>query len=178
MAKIKNNLPVDYLMDILDYNPDTGEFYWRYRPDVAKRWNTKFAGKLAGAINLSGYLQISIHRKLYYAHRLAWAITYGLECDLCIDHIDGNKLNNKISNLRLATQQENHRNCKMYNNNTSGVKGVSWHKDAKKWRSWITINKIAIHLGLFDDIHSAAAARKYAEIECFGEFRKDLECIT
>lgn len=88
----------------------------------------------------------------------------------CIDHIDRNKLNNTIENLRGATKQENAYNSKLSSNNTSGVTGVSFSKCKSKWRSYINVDHKQIFLGYFTDINDAIKVRLKAEIKYFGEF--------
>ena len=88
-----------------------------------------------------------------------------------VDHIDGNKLNNKRGNLRICTQSQNGANRKSLNrNNQSGVRGVSWHRDAGKWRARIMVNRREIHLGLFENRDDAIQAWESAATKHFGEF--------
>lgn len=89
----------------------------------------------------------------------------------CVDHIDRNKANNNVNNLRFATHTENNINKTTFKN-TSGYVGVSWSKQNKKWQAQIGINGKNKHLGFFDKASDASTARINAEIECFGEFRK------
>lgn len=91
-----------------------------------------------------------------------------------VDHVDGNGLNNRRYNLRLATPTENMQNKSLYRNNKSGVRGVSWHKRDKSWSATIRVNNRLIHLGYFDEIEDAANARIVAELEYFGEFSPTL----
>lgn len=83
----------------------------------------------------------------------------------CLDHIDGNTINNYLHNLRLVTQSQNLKNRKLDRRNKSGVHGVYFHKSTKKWRAYININGKNTHLGLFDNIDDAKKARKSAEQE-------------
>jgi len=117
-------------------------------------------------------------KKTITVHRLV-ALTFieNPENKKCVDHIDGNKTNNNLTNLRWATLTENQRNSKMSISNTSGIKGVSFEKKANKWKASIRINSILIHLGYFDTIEEAAAARQTKANEHFGEFVNDCEKI-
>lgn len=87
-----------------------------------------------------------------------------LDCDIEIDHIDDCGINNTITNLRLATHAHNNQNVKLQKNNTSGYKGVVWHRQAKKWQAQISVNYRNISVGLYDDKEDAAKAiREYRE---------------
>lgn len=177
MAKqnnVKREIDFQYLQSILDYNPNTGSFVWKERCSPPS-FNSKFAGKRAG--NRKGgkygnYWAICVDGTKYVAHRLAWAYVYGEWPDLDIDHIDGNGMNNTISNLRIATRSQNLMNAAKRTNNVSGIRGVSWHKQCKKWCAQIRHNKKAIHLGLFETKEAAIMARKIKEQELFGEFAR------
>jgi hypothetical protein len=87
-----------------------------------------------------------------------------------LDHINGSKSDNRLSNLREATKAQNGANTRLSVNNSSGYKGVRWHTAAKKWVAKIKINYKSIHLGLFTDIEDAAAAYQAAALKYFGEF--------
>lgn len=89
-----------------------------------------------------------------------------------VDHINGNKLDNRRCNLRPVTHQQNLQNCDLRKDNTSGEKGVSWHKNAKKWESYIKANGKRIHLGLFNSKEDAVRAYQEAAEKYFGEFRR------
>jgi len=163
----KKSITVDRLCQLLDYDPATGEFRWRYRQleefatqRAGTTWNTRFAGKIAGAAH-DGYRVISINYRRYRAHRLAWMyVTSGWPVAE-IDHIDCNPGNNRFNNLREATHAENIHNSRKRSNNTSGVKGVYWDKCNRKWCVQIRNRGTQKHIGLFDTIESAALA--YAE---------------
>lgn len=93
-----------------------------------------------------------------------------------VDHINGDRLDNRRNNLRLATHKENMRNKNKINNTSSKYKGVTYNKRAKKWKSQITIDKNCIYLGLFENEVDAAKAYNIKAIELFGDFAK-LNCI-
>ena len=93
----------------------------------------------------------------------------------CVDHIDNDRLNNNVSNLRYATFQENSMNQKLSSKNTSNYKGISYHKPSKKWRALISINGKLKHLGLFDKIEDAVNCRVEKAEELFGEFKNSCE---
>lgn len=158
-----------YLRDCLDYSPESGKFTWKTRPDEhfispdrARSWNTKFAGKVAGSTDGRGYREIKINDRPLKAHRIAWILMNGVAPDQ-IDHINGNRSDNSISNLRDVTNAENDRNRAMSGANTSGVMGVSWRKSDRKWQAQIKIDGRTIHLGYFDDLEHAKAVRIKAE---------------
>jgi hypothetical protein len=137
---------------MLRYDPETGVFYWR-----KKTSKKTVIGKEAGGKNVAGYIVIGIAGKIYYAHRLAWIYMTG-NCPSQVDHADNVKTNNRWKNLRAATHQQNVLNAKRAKNNTSGRKGVTWHKAAKKWSASIFLNGKPNYLGLFncpDEAHEA-----------------------
>ncbi len=134
--------------------------------------NAKIGDK-AGCLNsLSGYAQVRIYSADYRIHRIIWCYHFGpIPSKLQIDHIDGNKTNNMIENLRLATHSQNKSNNKRAHcNSKSNILGVHWSKTKRKWVSQIRKNKKAIHLGCFVNQEDAIAARKAAELQYFGEF--------
>lgn len=150
---MKENLSVDYLKERINYNQDVGSFTWSENSDV------RFALKTAGYVNDKGYLVVSVHGTRYYAHRLAWAITHGYFPKFMIDHIDGNKLNNKISNLREVTASQNQWNqIKPNSRSKTGYLGVSIDLASQKYVASIRKNKKKIHIGRFEcaiDAHNA-----------------------
>lgn len=144
-----------------------------YTENTGKLWR-KFDGKFTttSSMSASGYLQTRIKNKTYYTHKLIWMLYYDEIPQNELDHIDGNKINNKIENLRKATHSENNRNRSKPSNNTSGYKGVAWHKQENKWRAYITINQKQISLGLYDDKEDAVKAYNNAATKYHGEFAK------
>ena len=162
--------PLEELKEFLDYNPDTGIFTWIKIPNN----NRVKVGQVAGVMNSwTCYIQIRFKGIGYKAHRLAYYMYHGVDpLGKCIDHIDGDKANNKIDNLRLATNSQNAMNRhNVPSNNTSGISGVDWHKSVKKWHSRIMVDGVRKSLGFFINIEDARKARKEAEIKYFGEFK-------
>lgn len=127
------------------YNPETGIVYNKFNEEV---------NRLGGKYKSIG---LKINKKTYNLknHHFAWFWVYK-EVVNQIDHIDRNKLNNKIKNLRSVTQQEN-------NFNRSNVKGYTWNKIAKKWQAYIMLNKKYIYLGVYNTIEEAILAREEGE---------------
>jgi hypothetical protein len=145
------------LKELLHYNQDTGIFTW-----IAKN-------KIAGGINSQGYVAIKIKNKIYKAHRLAWLYVHGVWPSI-VDHINRIKNDNKLSNLRLATQSENQFNSNLRKDNTSGIKGITWHKPAKKWLVQIRINKKKTYIGIYEDFEMARIAIDLARKKYHKEF--------
>ncbi|ECJ3227560.1 HNH endonuclease [Salmonella enterica] len=173
-----SRLSPGYLKECLDYDSQSGLFFWKKRPFShfasvrhLNRWNSLFVGKKAGSPNSKGYMQITLDRVTYKAHRLAWMYCYGKYPELSIDHINGVHADNRIANLRLATKSENGMNRGPQINNTSGVKGVCWKEDEMLWVSQIGKDGKTIYLGRFDNLFDAVAARRSAEITFHGEYR-------
>lgn len=159
-----------HIREVLDYDPGTGAFIWKHRPDCSNTRNTRFAGKAAGSIAIySGkeYLTIRIDGVLYLAHRLAWVYVHGVWPTMTIDHQDGNGLNNRIDNLREATQQQQRLNSQFQTNSKSGFKGISPH--GNKWRCRIQ-NGSTKMLRAFDDLEEAKAWYAEAQKLIHGEF--------
>lgn len=168
-------ITTDQVREALDYCASTGVFRWRKRvanTPPHKAWNTKYAGTVAGCLTNRGYREVSLFDRKYFAHRLAWAHFYGVWPTAEIDHIDGDKLNNAIANLREATRQQNQCNCGPSRVNTSGFKGVTFHKRRGKWLASIKSYGQTHELGFFTD--PAEAHRAYAEAaaKLHGEFAR------
>lgn len=136
-----------------------------------KTWNTKNANKRAFVqVSHKGYLQGGVERYTVAAHTVAWAMYYGEWPDTQIDHIDGNRTNNAISNLRLATPLENGRNRRSGDAATSKFTGVSWNTQRQKWVAQICGKGAPGYLGAFESEVEAAAAYDNAAKEFYGEF--------
>lgn len=98
---------------------------------------------------------------------------YNNKDKIIVDHIDGDRSNNRLNNLRVTKKLKNPINCKKYKNNKSGVIGVYWNSRLEKWCASIGINKKIIHLGVFEVFEDAVEERLKAEKEYFGEFKRD-----
>ena len=167
------------LRELIDYDPETGALVWRVR-DVSfftdgKRsalgamnaWNARHAGKPALKAKMSsGYFMGGIFGRKYLAHRVSWAIYSGEWPERQIDHINGNRLDNRIANLRSVTHQENGKNRAIGTNNTSGTIGVYWSIDKSKWLAAINKNGKQKHIGYFKSKDDAISARAKASAEC------------
>ena len=147
---------------------DNGNLIWMGE-DSRKRKK----GKILGTKGNHGYLSCLINKKLYLNHRIVFAIHHGNfpERGMTVDHIDGNKLNNKIENLRIATYSQNLSNKISYNN-TSGAKGVVWNPLNKNWRVRIDYKKKAFNIGSFKCFDKAVEACKTARNTIHQEFAK------
>jgi len=149
----------------LIYDPETGFFIRKFN----KMGSKKFHGKVAG-YKSKGSILIGVGGRAYFAHRLAWLYVYGEWPKNDIDHIDGNSLNNKLSNLRLATPSENLRNRGKQKNNKSGYKGVYFNTQKNKWQAKINVHNKAYHLGYYDSPQEAGESYILASKELHGEF--------
>jgi len=147
------------LQKILHYDKETGIFTWAYR-----RAHRALKGSVAGTIYNNEYIVITIDKKLYKAHRLAWLHVYGEFPKVHIDHINHIRTDNSIDNLRSVTLQENNKNKSLGRNNTSGICGVRWKKQSNKWIARINAFGKKIHLGYFISFDEAVKARKKAEV--------------
>lgn len=157
------------LREILHYDPESGELRWlispRYRVNI---------GALAGVLNSRGYRVIKIGGRMYVAHRLAFLWMEGRWPMEEIDHANGDKTDNRWSNLREARQLQNTANARTSIRNTSGYKGVSMDRSKprqKKWRATIEVDGRTISLGYFDTPERAFIAYIFAAWDHFGDLR-------
>lgn len=156
------------LLKILQYDPETGHFFWK----ISHPKGRVEAGQKAGTIGSHGYVIITIDARKYRAHRLAWFYITGEWPTCFIDHKDTNRTNNSWSNLRLATQSQNIANSRIAKNNASGRKGVYWHGASGKWSASIMYQGKPQYLGLFSSIDEAATAYRKAAERLFGSFAR------
>jgi len=152
------------LKQTLNYNPDIGIFTWANDRRCVK------AGTKAGTITNQGYVRIKILDKVYMEHRLAWLYVYGVMPSEQIDHINHDKADNRIENLREATNQQNQFNKPKSKYSKSNYKGISFHKKSNKWLAQININKVNTYLGIFDTEEEAALAYQNKSKEIHKEF--------
>lgn len=122
--------------------------------------------------NSAGYIRIKISGKSYSAHRLAWLFVYGHFPSRDLDHINGVKNDNRIANLRECTMSQNQSNRRLQRNNSTGVKGTSFHKTSGKYQCRVTKNGRQIYLGLFDSLDDAKTAYNKAAEAHHGEFAR------
>ncbi len=155
--KKSKKLTQEKLKELFFYDPLVG--YFTRKCDRGNRW---YKGDIAGYIG-DRYLRIQIEGKNYQAHRLAWLYVYGYFPESDIDHIDRNKTNNKIANLRGVSRSCNIRNTGNTVTNTSGVKGVSYYKSRNRWVVRIRNGKIEKHVGYYKNFDNAVCARLAAE---------------
>ena len=149
----------------LTYSPDTGEFLRLVSTSSRAR-----VGSVAGTITSWGYRSISVNGENHKAHRLAWLYMTGSWPVAEIDHINGVKDDNRWGNLREASHSENAKNLKLRTNNTSGVKGVYWHKRNKKWLAQCMVNGKQHTLGYFTDLATAEIVIRAFREKYHGEF--------
>jgi hypothetical protein len=161
-------LTAERLRDLLDYDPETGVFLWK----KDGRGRTMRVGSVAGTMHSTGYTQINFGGEMWLAHRLAWLHVFGEWPREQIDHINGNRADNRIINLREATLSQNAANRKCRDDNASGFKGVSLNKSLGKWNAGIKVNGNMIRLGVFETPEQAHAAYCAAADKLHGEFAR------
>ncbi len=142
---------------------EDGRLFNRVRRSIAQT-----AGKEAGAIAKTGYRIVSVNNRRYLQHRLIWVMFYGNNLPYRVDHIDQNPLNNRIENLRAATQSLNGFNAGIRKNNKSGFPGV-W-RIGNRWLAGIGFMRKNILLGCFGTKEEAIAARLAGELKYYGEY--------
>lgn len=152
--------PADELNALLHYDAETGLLFWKERPG-SNRFNGARAGKCACHLSRFGYHVVSIHRRHWQAHRIIWKMSFG-EDPPEIDHISGNRSDNRLSNLRRADRQQNMRNLALRHDSKSGRTGVSKTIDGT-WRAYINLPTGFQNLGHFPTFEMAADARAKAE---------------
>lgn len=161
-------------MQYYNYDAETGAFFFKERPasEFVKGpiyiRHLGYVGRVAGSQSQQGYVKLLIDGKYYYAHRIAWLIMTGEIVkypEFEIDHINGDRSDNRFCNLRKVTKSENQRNGGMRINNASGVHGVNWKKrgDGGRWVARIWNGPRHVYLGQFETLHEASIARRAAE---------------
>ena len=156
-------ITIDRVNQLLSYDATSGILTW-----IKSRGTVK-NGTSVSHTNGRGYVAIGIDYESHLVHRIAWMLFYGEIPVGEIDHINGVKTDNRISNLRLATRSINTFNISQRKDNSSGYVGVRWHPNDKRYSATISKNKKRFYLGYFKDFESAVAARKSKEAELFGD---------
>jgi len=147
------------IRELFDYNPDVGVLKWKKprSPRVA-------TGDEAGCVDKStGYRQVYIGNKAYYTHRLIWFFVHGYFPEHQVDHINRDRLDNRINNLREVSQSCNNKNTGLRNDNKSGITGVSWDNNRGQWEVKISNNGRQRSLGRYRDFSDAVCARLAGE---------------
>lgn len=157
---MKNKIVTKELVQNLFEYTEDGTLLWKNPTSRSVK-----VGDKAGSMNKIGYVIVKINGKAYKAHRIIWLYHYGHLPKNDIDHIDRNKGNNRITNLREVSKTRNLRNRGILKSNTSGIAGVCYCNHRGKWKSYIKINGIQKTIGYFNDFNSAVQARLNKEID-------------
>lgn len=157
----------DYLRSLFSYDPDSGVLSWK----VKRHWKTD-VGSVAGIKRTDGYLGVKFDQSTYLVHRVIWALFHGSSPCAMIDHIDGDRANNKIDNLRLADDYQNRWNSapRPKITATHGHQGVIWNRRCSCWNARIRVLGKLKHLGTFSTADEAASAYKQAAQGNHGSF--------
>lgn len=147
------------------YDPESGKFTWLCPPCSRLK-----PGDPMGSIVTKGYRRLQLGGTTYAAHRIAWLVVHGRWPTHQIDHINGIPDDNRIINLREATNAQNIMNTRRRSDNISGHRGVSWHRAMKKWVARIAVDKKIIWLGAFRRKDDAISAYLLAGTQHYGKF--------
>ena len=149
------------LKSIIAYDSNTGEFVRK-----TSRRSDKI-GQRAGTVGKNGYVYINVGKKIYLAHRLAWLYVYGVDPQGHIDHVNRDRSDNRIANLRECPTKQagNGQNVTRRKDNSSGFTGVHYFKRTGKWQAYITVEGQRHNLGYFSSAEEAAAAYAIAKAE-------------
>jgi hypothetical protein len=168
MAKLPP-FPLDRLKNVFAYCPDTGRLTWLVVPS-----GNVAVGQIAGCLIKDGYRKVVVENYQTYAHHVAWYFITGDWPSEQIDHVNGDRADNRACNLRLATQSQQNYNTKINVANTSGHKGVARCSKTNRWRAYITVGKKQKFLGNHMSFEDAVSARRAAEHALCGEFSRTL----
>lgn len=177
MPKAEEQYPPSEIAKFYVYWPLTGDITWRRRvagmtfgskvvsERGARQSNGKCAGRSALYDHIAGYKAVAIMGTAFLAHRAAWALHYGVWPEGWMDHINGDRTDNRIVNLRVVSPSENSRNSALSSLNRTGVPGVFYEAAANRWKAYINVNRRRIELGSHSTLESAVSARRAAERE-------------
>jgi hypothetical protein len=174
---------LNILNEAIEYDPNTGILKWKVRPlshftatpkrsaeHICKNWNSRHAGNEIDNISTVGYIRVVIDKELYQAQRIAYYMFYGYLPDVKVDHINKNRLDNRISNLRLATDGQNVSNSDLRIDNKTGLRGVDKLKRNGKYRASIRVNSKTMYLGEYLCPAAASFAYQIAADKYHGDF--------
>lgn len=164
MAKKDSTLTLELLNELFYYSDGS-----LYRKKTTQK-NVQIHKKV-GTVNTAGYVVVNLHNKVYLVHRLIYWMQHKY-LPKYIDHIDGNRTNNQLNNLRAATNQENICNSKLRKNSASGIKNVRFDSKLKKWVVRFTVHYKPIHIGVYKDLDDAINAAKDARIRLHKDFAR------
>ncbi len=142
------------LRSVLKFDEATQRLVW-----LPRKYQPQLAGKNPCRVKAQGYFNIVVFGRCYREHRVIWAVIHGEWPPEEIDHIDGNRQNNNPENLRAVSRLENARNMAIRSDNSSGAVGVDWLVPNRKWRARVNVERKTIHIGLYDTLEEAKAAR-------------------
>lgn len=131
---------LERILQSFRYDEKTGRFFWARNVVGGNGGIQKRIGDNAGSCGANGYMALNIDGMKYLAHRVAWYLVYGFEPN-CIDHINGNKLDNRIVNLRNVTKSQNGHNRSAQRNSSSGIRGIGWDRERNKWRVQLKVGE-------------------------------------
>lgn len=156
---------IEHLRTIFSYDKVSGLVRW-----LIQAKSDMPPGSIAGSSTIEGYIEIQYKGVRYFGHNLGWALHHGEWPQFKLDHKNCLAGDNRLENLRPATDSQNKANSRVYSNNTSGYKGVYWQSN--KWRAEIKVNKRKISLGMYHSKEDAARAYENAAKLHFGEFAR------
>jgi hypothetical protein len=156
------------LAEVFHCDPERGVLIWRERPGVVG--NRRVAGRVAGSVAANGYRVVTIRPHWIHVHRAIWALVHGAWPAAYIDHVNGDRLDNRIGNLREATMSQNLANRGAQSNSRSGIKGVSLESFTGRWKASIQRDGRTFNLGRYDTMQEAAAAYRAAAERMYGAF--------
>ncbi len=144
---------------------DKGKLLWSQKPSI--RINV---GSEAGHVTAKGYLKVRFRGKGYLSHRVVWFLKKNEQPPKLLDHINNIKTDNRIENLRAATDTQNQHNCKLSSANKSGVKGVHWNKRKSKWQVRVMVAGVNKHIGYYTTLGAAEVAAQQARENLHGSY--------
>jgi hypothetical protein len=167
---LRQPITVEQAREALDYDPVTGRIVWKWRSDAPKHINLQYAGKPAGHLDRKGYLMLCFKYHRILAHRMAWFLHHGKWPPVFLDHINGNPIDNRITNLRPATRRENARNMRPHADNKFGVKNICMIRG--RYRVRVHKDGRPAYVKMFDTLDAAKAARAEVIKHLHGDFAR------